>query len=82
MATSDYIVGEKVVITKSLEDGGQDAYPPFVCANKGQLVTILEIGNNHLLVNHHLDPNYKFRIFEGEYAPTFLQNEREWHDIY
>lgn len=78
MATSDYIVGEKVVITKTLEDGGNDVYPPFICARKGQIVTILEIHDRYLLVNHHSDLNYKFKIYEGEYAPTFLQIEKEW----
>lgn len=78
MNTSDYVIGEKVVITKTLEDGGNDAYPSFICAKKGQLVTILEIWKNYLLVFHQSDPNYKFKIFKGEFAPTFLQTDREW----
>lgn len=62
-------VGDKVTLTKSIYDDGEDHHPPKWIALSGETVLIKTIYDNGKLAVHHEDvtDGRAFLIYAGEY---------------
>lgn len=70
----DYKIGEKVRLTKSIYDDGQDHHPPCRIAKKDEIVVIEEVREKSLAVHHEdVTDGSAFIVYEGEFCPTLLQ---------
>lgn len=59
-------IGDKVKITATIIDDGQEHHPPCCIANRGDIVLVRQICGSSLFVSHEENPN-TFIIRDGEY---------------
>lgn len=68
---TDLKVGDKVELTQSIYDDGEDHYPPGYLGLKGDIVIIKTIyPHGHLAVHHEdVTDGSAFKVFKEEYKP-------------
>jgi len=62
--------GDKIKLTTSIFDDGEDHHPPGFLALHGETLVVREVCSGHLAVSHETVTDRSFRVYPGEYVAT------------